>query len=49
MKGEFTKYVSKVKKLVESGEIGKPEANIMILGKVQQLIAKASVSKNNLC
>lgn len=43
-KGDYAKYVEKVQKLVDSGEIGKIEANIMLLGKVQQLIAQAGVS-----
>ena len=44
-KGDLRKYQLKVMKLVKSGEIDKPEANIMILCKVQQILANLCISK----
>jgi len=38
-KGEFTNYVEKVKKNVESGKIDKYEATYLILGKVAQVLS----------
>ena len=45
-KGDFTKYINKIKRLVRKGDITKAEANIMILGKVQQILANLTVTKD---